>query len=614
MILLVMRKHLLLVMGIAGSVCGAILLSLVPPMILARIIDGLTTKRMAGFGWIMAYFGLLALTGLMESAREGLLIIFGQKMTHTLRSGLMEKLIHLKADDLSRQEPGSVVSRFVGDVDTVENLFTSGIVSMFADVCRIVSILVVIWFKNRGLSMILLILLPFLLVFTRYVQKNMLISQLQNRKAVSRASGHVPETLRNIRTIHCLSKESYMERKYDEYIGDSYRAIERTNFYDAVYSPVVLILNAIVVACVMLLSASGSPRVLTLFGMSAGTAVAVMNYISQIFTPVESLGMEIQTIQSAVAGIRRINEFLSIEELPEREELLEREELPEKEELPAIEELSEKEELPKREELSGKEELLEREELPSMEDLSGKEELPKREELPELEELSKKEWIPEGNRFPEQRKENGEAFVEFRNVTFGYDERKILKQPSFQVKQGERVTLMGRTGAGKSTILKLLLGLYEPQEGEVRIQGIAASNIPDGDKRRIFGYVEQSFHMVPGSVKDQITLFDPVITDQAVKNVASLTGLQDTIEALPDGYDTICTPELFSQGQWQLLSIARAAVASPRLLLLDEITANLDAETEKEVLQALKRVSGERTVISISHRTSAEMGRVIPIG
>ena len=590
MILLVMRKHLLLVMGIAGSVCGAILLSLVPPMILARIIDGLTTKRMAGFGWIMAYFGLLALTGLMESAREGLLIIFGQKMTHTLRSGLMEKLIHLKADDLSRQEPGSVVSRFVGDVDTVENLFTSGIVSMSADVCRIVSILVVIWFKNRGLSMILLILLPFLLVFTRYVQKNMLISQLQNRKAVSRASGHVPETLRNIRTIHCLSKESYMERKYDEYIGDSYRAMERTNFYDAVYSPVVLILNAIVVACVMLLSASGSPRVLTLFGMSAGTAVAVMNYISQIFTPVESLGMEIQTIQSAVAGIHRINEFLSIEELPEREELLEREEL------------------------SGKEELLEREELPSMKDLSGKEELPKREELPELEELSKKEWIPEGNRFPEQRKENGEAFVEFRDVTFGYDERKILKQLSFQVKQGERVTLMGRTGAGKSTILKLLLGLYEPQEGEVRIQGIAASNIPDGDKRRIFGYVEQSFHMVPGSVKDQITLFDPVITDQAVKNVASLTGLQDTIEALPDGYDTIWTPELFSQGQWQLLSIARAAVASPRLLLLDEITANLDAETEKEVLQALKRVSGERTVISISHRTSAEMGRVIPIG
>lgn len=538
MILLVMRKHLLLVTGIVISVCGAILLSLVPPMILARIIDGLTTQKMAGFGWILAYFGMLALTGLMESAREGLLIVFGQKMTHALRSSLMEKLVHLKADDLNKQEPGAVVSRFVGDVDTVENLFTSGIVSMFADVCKIVSILVVIWFQNRGLSIILLILLPFLFVFTRYVQKNMLVSQLQNRKAVSRASGHVPETLHNIRTIHCLSKESYMERKYDEYIGDSYRAMEKTNFYDAVYSPVILILNAIVVASVMLLSASGSPRVLTLFGMSAGTAVAVMNYISQIFTPVESLGMEIQTIQSAVAGIHRINEFLSMEELSEQKV------------------------------------------------------------------VSKAEV---------KEKEEG-AFVEFRNVTFGYDERKILKQLSFQVKQGEQVTLMGRTGAGKSTILKLLLGLYEPQEGEVRIEGIDAADIRDEEKRRLFGYVEQSFHMVPGTVKDQITLFDSSITEQEVKEVASLTGLQETIEALPDGYDTICTPELFSQGQWQLLSIARAAAASPRLLLLDEITANLDVETEKEVLQALKRVSRERTVISISHRTSAEMGRVIPIG
>ena len=184
----------------------------------------------------------------------------------------------------------------------------------------------------------------------------------------------------------------------------------------------------------------------------------------------------------------------------------------------------------------------------------------------------------------------------------------------FQVIEGVQASLIGMSGAGKSTILKLLLGLYEPQEGEVRIQGIDAADIRDEEKRRLFGYVEQSFHMVPGTVKDQITLFDSCITDQEVKEVASLTGLHETIEALPDGYDTICTPELFSQGQWQLLSIARAAAAGPQLLLLDEITANLDAETEKEVLQALKRVSRERTVISISHRTSAEIGRVIPIG
>ena len=199
-------------------------------------------------------------------------------------------------------------------------------------------------------------------------------------------------------------------------------------------------------------------------------------------------------------------------------------------------------------------------------------------------------------------------------MTFGYDESQvILNDVSLQIKKGERVTLSGRTGAGKSTIFKLLLGLYEPQKGKVLIWGVPSVDLPDAKKRKVFGYVEQSFHMVPGSVKDQITLYDAKISDTDVKKAAELTGLAKTIEALPDQYDTICTQDLFSQGQWQLLSIARAAAAEPEILLLDEITANLDAETEKMVLNALQRVSKNRTVISISHRTMAEMGRVIPI-
>ena len=165
----------------------------------------------------------------------------------------------------------------------------------------------------------LIVLLPFLFWFTRHVQKNMLAAQIENRRAVSRVSGHVPQTLHNIRTIHSLGKEAYMEKRYDQYIEESYQAMEKTNFYDAVYSPVILILNAIVVAVVMLFSASGNQQVLVLFGMSAGTAVAVINYISQIFTPIESLGMEIQTIQSAIAGVSRINEFLTLPEVRNNE-------------------------------------------------------------------------------------------------------------------------------------------------------------------------------------------------------------------------------------------------------------------------------------------------------
>lgn len=524
-------------LGILLAVAGAIVTALLPPWILGSIVDTITTGNTVPVALVILYFAFTVLTGLTESLREGLLTVFGQKITHALRSSMMEKYTNLTAGELTKQEPGTIVSRFVGDVDTVENLFTSGIISMFADACKIISILVVIWLKNRGLAIVLLVLLPFLYWFTRTVQKNMLKAQIENRCAVGRASGHVPETLHNIRTIHTLGKERYMEQRYDEYIAESYRAVDRTNFYDAIYSPVILILNAIVVAVVMLFSASGNAKVLTLFGMSAGTAVAVINYISQIFTPVESLGMEIQTIQSAVAGVHRINEFYALEELPERVRNLET-------------------------------------------SVAIAQETP---------------------------------FVELQNVTFAYedDSRKILHHLSFKVYPGEQVTLSGRTRAGKSTVFKLLLGLYQPGEGKVLIQGRDAIQIPENEKRSLYGYVEQTFHRVPGTVKDQITLYDDSFTMEEVREAATIAGLDATIEQLEKGYDTLCTSEIFSQGQWQLLSIARAAVAKPKLLLLDEITANLDAQTEEEVLQALKRASEGRTVISISHRVNAETGRII---
>ena len=526
-------------LGIVLTVVGAIVTALLPPWILGSIVDTITEGNAVPVALVILYFAFTVLTGLTESVREGLLTIFGQKITHALRSSMMDKYTNLTADELTKQEPGTIVSRFVGDVDTVESLFTSGIISMFADACKILSILAVIWMKNRGLAIVLLVILPFLYWFTRTVQKNMLKAQIENRRAVGRASGHVPETLHNIRTIHTLGKERYMEQRYDEYIAESYHAVDRTNFYDAIYSPVILILNAIVVAVVMLFSASGNAKVLTLFGMSAGTAVAVINYISQIFTPVESLGMEIQTIQSAIAGVHRINEFYALEELPERVRNLET-------------------------------------------PVATEEETP---------------------------------FVELQNVTFAYedDSRKILHHLSFQVYPGEQVTLSGRTGAGKSTVFKLLLGLYQPGEGKVLIQGRDAFQIPEHEKRSLYGYVEQTFHRVPGTVKDQITLYDDSFTMEEVRAAARIAGLDATIEQLEKGYDTPCTSEIFSQGQWQLLSIARAAVAKPKLLLLDEITANLDAQTEEEVLQALKRASEGRTVISISHRVNAETGRIINI-
>ena len=519
-------SHRLLTVGTVLCVAASVAASLLPPLLLARVIDRLTAGLPLSFLAVLLYFGSLALEGVLTSAQESLLVLFGQRMTHALRSEMSRKLSRLPAGTLAEQNPGEVAARFSGDVDTVEALFTSGIISMAADACRIVSIMGVIAVKNTGLALILLLVLPLFAVFTRYVQKRMLAAQLDNRRAVAAVSGQVPETLHNIRTIRALGLEDYMERRYDRCIGDSYAAMERTNFYDAVYSPVVLLLNAAVVGIVMLLSASGNAQLLTLFGMSVGTSVAVINYISRIFAPVESLGMEIQTIQSAMAGVRRIDAFL---DQPERT-------------------------------------------------------------------------------IPPARREAARGDVEFAHVTFGYGERHVLKDFSMTVKQGEQVTLVGRTGAGKSTVFKLLLGLYQPEAGTVTIGGVKVGDITDRERRTCIGCVEQHFSRVPGTVLEQITLGDPQITGEMARAAAALAGIDAAIRALPEGYDTVCTEGIFSQGEWQLLSIARAAAADPAVLLLDEITANLDAETEARVLEALRRASAGRTVLSVSHRVYENLG------
>ena len=542
-------QNLLLPIALVITVVGAVVTALVPPLILEKIVDGLTAGNPMAIAQAFSYFGVTALAGLLESTRESLLIVFGQKLTHGLRSQMCEKLSQLSADTLSKMDAGTIASRFVGDVDTLETLFTSGIISMFADACTMIGIYVVLWQKNRGLAITLLAILPLIALFTRHVQKKMLAAQMDSRKAAARMSGLVPETIHCIRMIHVFGKEGFMRKRYDRTLQEGYAAMERTNFYDALYSPVILITDALVTGVVMLLSASSGPEVRMFFGMSVGTAVAVISYISRIFSPIESIGMEIQTIQEALAGAKRVGEFL---ELPTR--------------LETSVEAGEK----------------------------------------VMTELGK---ASAGTDSPV-------ACISLEDVSFGYEEEKmVLEHLSFEIKTGEQVTMTGRTGAGKSTIFKLLLGLYRPQKGCVKIYGQDAYLLPDSIRRRLFGCVEQSFKRVPGTVLEQITLSDPTISREDAVEAAKLAGLHEVIAGMEQGYDTPCTDALFSQGQWQLLSIARAVAAKPSILLLDEITANLDVGTEQEVLYALRRAGENRTVVSISHRLYEKMGgRELVIG
>ena len=511
------------------TVVGSVVSGLMPPLVLERIINLLTDGADVPFVLAFLYFGVLLLTGLFDSARESLLIVLGQKITHALRRALCGKLTRLSAGTISGQDPGAVTSRFVGDVDAVEDLFTNGIISMFTDVCRIVSIFVILFIQNRGLSLLLLAVLPFVFWFTRSVQKRMLKANMENRAAVARVTNFVPETIKNIRMIHTLGREGYMRGRYGDAIEESYKAVNRTNFYDAIYSPVILLTNAVIVGAVYILAATGNPMIASFFGMSVGTSVAVINYISQVFSPIESIGMEIQTIQSAVAGVHRINEFMDLEERPE-------------------------------------------------------------------EQMTSPANTGDTAAASSISPEDAPVCIQLKDVDFSYDGKiKVLTHLNITI--------------------QLLLGLYEPQSGEVTICGRSAASIKDSERRSIFGYVEQTYRRVPGTVRDQIALFDPAIDDKMIEKAIETAHLSKAVHALPDGLDTVCSDGIFSQGQWQLLSIARAIAAQPPILLLDEITANLDADTEKLVLSALRSASEGRTVLSISHRLYEDMGgRQIVIG
>ena len=529
----VIRKNHCLSACLVLVIAASVIASLLPPLVLENAVNRLSSQKAVPLALALAYFCLVVLADVLESMQNAVITIFGQKVTHGIRSALCAKLDRLPAGYFHSHPSGQIVSVFTNDGDAIDVLYSNGIVSMFADALRLVAILAVIFTRSKGLGILILVALPGIFLFTRYCQKSMKKAQLENRRAVAKVSGRVPETVRCLRMIHRFHAENHMEDIYDRDIRESYKAVDRSNLFESIYSPVILITEAAITVILMIFAASGSSW-RAFFGMSVGTAVAMISYIGRIFSPLENIGMEIQNIQAAAAAVRHMEEF-----------------------------------------------------------------------------LGEAEWNPKA--LPKTDKKD----VTFDHVTFGYDpEKPVLRDLSFVISPGENVTFAGRTGAGKSTIFRLLTGLYEPDAGRIRLAGFCPAAIRPEERRKIYGYVEQNFASVPGTVRDQITLFDPEITEDAVRKAVQLSGLTETIRELPHGLDTPMSGTLFSNGQLQLLAIARAVVSDPEILLLDEITAGLDAATEARIIRALRVSSEGRTVISISHRLSEGIGdtHIIEIG
>ncbi len=506
---------LLVILAVGTSLC--------PPLVLGRAVDTLTEGKGVSLGLAALYLLLTIISDLFQSMQNSAITLFGQKLTHGLRSALCAKLSRLPAGYFTTHPSGRITSIFVNDGDTIDALYSNGVVGMAADCVKIIGILAILFTKSRGLFLLLVAIMPILFYLTRHFQKKSLAAQRDNRAAIARVNNHVPETLQNLRMIHTLSKEGYMEKRYDGFIMESYRAIDKANLFDSCYSPVILVLQAAVVAIVMTGAAQGR-AMQEFFGMTVGSAVAIISYVGKVFGPLESMGMEIQNIQSAVAGIQHISSFLQEEEMVSVEA-------------------------------------------------------------------------------PASLAPEADGRIDVENVWFRYNEdRWVLQDIHLHIASGEHVLLLGPSGSGKSTLFALLMGLYRPGKGRISLCGQNPADLADHARRQAYGCVEQSFQPVIGTIRNQVTLYDDAIRDREVWKALDLADLKDTVARLPKGLDTLMQEGLFSQGQLQLLSIARAVVADPKVLLLDEMAANLDSGTEQQVLEALKRAGAGRTVVSISHR------------
>ena len=524
----VFKKYKLLTFLLIIIILGAIGFSLATPQILKYIIDDYLTVNKGKSLLLPAllYFSSIALLGIFNFAKEGIITVFGQKIIRKIKEEMMCKLEKIPIGYLSMNESGSIVSRFSNDVEAVGSLFTSGIVSMIVDAFKIVGIVISIWLFSYKLGILVIFIIPVVYFLTRFFQRRMLKAQRLYRVLTAKVNNHIPESINNIQMIKSFSKEKYMEDKYTEYLDESYRAMDKINFYDSIFSPIILILRAIVVSIVVILSADS----LSILGISIGSVAASIELINNIFTPIENLGMELQNIQQSIAGIYRIDEFLN-----EKEE-------------------------------------------------------------------NKKDF----NLTYDKIINKNNMDIEFNNVSFFYEEKQyILKDIDLSIKYKENVTFAGRTGVGKTTLFKLILGLLEPSRGSITLAGFKVSEIPNDEKRKLFGYVEQEFSFIKGSIAEQISLKDSNISYEEIENAMKFVGLHDYVMTLEKGYDTFASTHIFSKGQCQLLSIARAIVTSPPIMLLDEITANLDSETEQKIISVLRDASYDRTVLSISHRLSS---------
>ena len=527
---------------IALLVLGGALFELLPPVLVRWIVDDHLAVRKADGLLLLAllYLGAAALSQGLAFAYGYLAASVAQGILSELRVRLFAHLQRLPAAYFDRTPLGDAMSRCTADIDTLDTMFTSGVATLIANLFRLVTIAAAMIILSPVLSLAAAVMLPPLVVVTRFFQVRIRDAERANRRAVGEMNIHLQETLRGVEVIQAFKREASFVDRFRQVLKRLVQASNRATVYSSFYPPVTALMTYGAIAFLLW---AGTRDAVASSGITIGTLTAFALLLQRFFAPLTALGDEWQTVQGALSGAERVFEVLAE---------------------------------------------------------------PAEEQRP---------------RSPHRRQRDG---MWCEDVVFGYAPgAPVLHGVTLHVAPGEHVALVGRTGAGKTSIIHLLAGLYDPWRGTVRIAGHDPRALSDEEKRRILGIVPQATQLFSGTVLENLSLKDERVPESAVIEAARISGADAFIQSLPQGYRTLLRGSgrgrgvQLSAGQEQLLALTRALVARPSILLFDEATSVVDAASEAALREALRSTVLARgsAVLTVAHRlaTAREADRVVVI-
>ena len=531
-----LRPHRQVVVVALAAIIGHSLLQLVLPYLTKLAIDRhILTGDLVGLDLIaLLFLVILVASFVLEYLETYTMQMMGQLIMFDLRSEIYGHLQRLDVGFYDRNPVGRLMTRVTTDVDALNDLFASGVISVFRDIVTLAGIMAILLWMDWRLALVAFSVLPLIALVTHWFRKNARESYRKVRGWIARINAFLQENITGMSTVQLFRREDRNFAEFDDVNRQHRTANIESIFYYATFYPTIEFLGALATALIIWYGGGWSLQgTLTL-----GSLVAFLQYSQRFFRPISDLSEKFNILQAAMASSERIFGLLDTP-------------------------------------------------------------------------VAITSPAPAGARCPD-----GPGRIAFEQVWFAYrDEDYVLRDVSFTVEPGERVGIVGATGAGKTTLINLLLRFYEVNRGRITIDGVDIRELTLPELRRRFGLVLQDVFLFSGTIRDNVALGNPEITDEQVRAAAKFVHADRFIERLPAGLDSEVAERggTLSVGQKQLLSFARALAFAPEVLILDEATSSVDTETEVLVRDALRILMADRSTVAIAHRLSTvqDMDRIL---